>query len=169
VLLFCCVGFEVFTAVTMKNAVFWDVAPCGFIINRRFEGTCRLHLQDRRNNASEEKCYTVANRLNYSSEALIALIITLEVVGRLLECQPTISGVRSGFKILLTAGRHCSLAAGAPDAIRRLLWRLPEGALWEVSMTCRDRNQHLCSYCWDGAQSQYAEDGGDTLLRNIGL
>jgi hypothetical protein len=22
------VGFEVFTAVTMKNAVFWDVAPC---------------------------------------------------------------------------------------------------------------------------------------------
>jgi uncharacterized integral membrane protein len=26
------VGFEVFTAATMKNAVFWDVAPCGFII-----------------------------------------------------------------------------------------------------------------------------------------
>jgi hypothetical protein len=23
-----CVGFEVFTAVTMKNAIFWDVAPC---------------------------------------------------------------------------------------------------------------------------------------------
>jgi hypothetical protein len=27
------VGFEVFMAVTMKNAVFWDVAPYGFIIN----------------------------------------------------------------------------------------------------------------------------------------
>jgi hypothetical protein len=27
------VRFEVFTAVTMKNAVFWDVAPCGFNIN----------------------------------------------------------------------------------------------------------------------------------------
>jgi hypothetical protein len=26
------VGFEVFTAVTVKNAVFWDVVPCGFII-----------------------------------------------------------------------------------------------------------------------------------------
>jgi hypothetical protein len=50
------VGFEVFTAVTMKNAVFWVVAPCGFIINRRFEGTCRLLLQGRRNNANEEKC-----------------------------------------------------------------------------------------------------------------
>jgi hypothetical protein len=23
------VRFEVFTAVTMKNAVFWDVTPCG--------------------------------------------------------------------------------------------------------------------------------------------
>jgi hypothetical protein len=39
------VGFEVFTAVTMKNAVFWDVAACGFIIRRRFGETCRLHLQ----------------------------------------------------------------------------------------------------------------------------
>jgi hypothetical protein len=43
------VGFEVFTSVTMKNSVFWDVAPS-------FEGTCRLHLQGRRNNGSEEKC-----------------------------------------------------------------------------------------------------------------
>jgi hypothetical protein len=25
------VGFEVFTAVTVKNAVFWDVAPCEYI------------------------------------------------------------------------------------------------------------------------------------------
>jgi hypothetical protein len=27
------VGFEVSTAVIMKIAVFWDVAPCAFIIN----------------------------------------------------------------------------------------------------------------------------------------
>jgi hypothetical protein len=45
------VGFDVFIAVNMKNAVFLDVAPCGFIINRRFGGTCRLRLQGRRNNA----------------------------------------------------------------------------------------------------------------------
>jgi hypothetical protein len=25
------VGFEVFTAVTMENALFWDVTPCGFV------------------------------------------------------------------------------------------------------------------------------------------
>jgi hypothetical protein len=38
----------------MKNVVFWDVTQCEFKINRRFGGTCRLHIQDRRNNASEE-------------------------------------------------------------------------------------------------------------------
>jgi hypothetical protein len=28
----------------MKNAVFWDVAPCGSCNNRCFGGTCRLRL-----------------------------------------------------------------------------------------------------------------------------
>jgi hypothetical protein len=36
-----------------QNAVVWDVASCGFIINRRFGGTCRLFLQGRKINASE--------------------------------------------------------------------------------------------------------------------
>jgi hypothetical protein len=31
--------FEIFTAVTMKNGVFWDVTPCGYCNNRRFGGT----------------------------------------------------------------------------------------------------------------------------------
>jgi hypothetical protein len=44
--------------LTVKNAVFWDVAPCGFIVND-IGRTCRLHLQGRRNNANEEKCLTV--------------------------------------------------------------------------------------------------------------
>jgi hypothetical protein len=33
------VRFEVITAVTMKNGVFWDVTPCGSCKNRRFGGT----------------------------------------------------------------------------------------------------------------------------------
>jgi hypothetical protein len=41
--------FEVFTAITMKNVVFWDVAPCRYFFNQRFGGTYRLHLQGRRN------------------------------------------------------------------------------------------------------------------------
>jgi hypothetical protein len=31
--------FEVFTAVAMKNDVFWDVMPCGSCKNLRFGGT----------------------------------------------------------------------------------------------------------------------------------
>jgi hypothetical protein len=37
--------FEVLTAVTMKNVVFWDVAPCRCCVNRRFGRTYRLDLQ----------------------------------------------------------------------------------------------------------------------------
>jgi hypothetical protein len=36
------VSSEVFTAVTMKNSVFWDVTPCGSCKNQCFEGTYRL-------------------------------------------------------------------------------------------------------------------------------
>jgi hypothetical protein len=36
-------------AVTMKNAVFWDVAPCGSCNNRRFGGTYRHHHQGDKN------------------------------------------------------------------------------------------------------------------------
>jgi hypothetical protein len=47
------VRFEDFTAVTMKNVVSWDVAPCSTCVTQRFGGTYRLHLQDRKS-ASEE-------------------------------------------------------------------------------------------------------------------
>jgi hypothetical protein len=33
------VRFEVFTAVTVKDGVFWDVMPCGSCKTRRFGGT----------------------------------------------------------------------------------------------------------------------------------
>jgi hypothetical protein len=43
------VGFEVLTAVVMKSSIFRDMTS--FIplkVDRHFEATCRLHLQDRR-------------------------------------------------------------------------------------------------------------------------
>jgi hypothetical protein len=43
------VRFEVFTAVTMKNGVFWDVTPYGSCKNRRFGGTWRLLHQGDKN------------------------------------------------------------------------------------------------------------------------
>jgi hypothetical protein len=40
--------FEILTAVTMKNTVFWDATPCNLIeVYRRFVGTYCLHLQGR--------------------------------------------------------------------------------------------------------------------------
>jgi hypothetical protein len=42
------VGFEVLAAVTMKNAVFWDVSPCRSWVNKRFRGTYHLHLKGRK-------------------------------------------------------------------------------------------------------------------------
>jgi hypothetical protein len=36
------------TVISSKNAVFWDVAPCSFCVNRRLGGTDRLRLQGRR-------------------------------------------------------------------------------------------------------------------------
>jgi hypothetical protein len=42
--------------LSYEEKTFWDVVPCGFIINRRLGGTCRVHLQDGRNSESEEKC-----------------------------------------------------------------------------------------------------------------
>jgi hypothetical protein len=44
-----CVRFEVVTALTMKNDVFWDVTPCGSCKNRRFGGTWRLLHQGDKN------------------------------------------------------------------------------------------------------------------------
>jgi hypothetical protein len=43
------VRFEVFTAVTLKNGVFWDVTPCGSCKYRRFGGTWRLLHQGDKN------------------------------------------------------------------------------------------------------------------------
>jgi hypothetical protein len=49
------VRFEVFTAVTMKKAVFWDEVQCRYCVNRRFGGTYRLHLQGRRQEEIRER------------------------------------------------------------------------------------------------------------------
>jgi hypothetical protein len=40
---------KLFTAVAIKNAVFWDVTLCDFCKNIRFGGTYRLHHQGDKN------------------------------------------------------------------------------------------------------------------------
>jgi hypothetical protein len=47
--------FDVFTSVTMKNYVFWDVMPCVSCKNRRFGGTYCLRHQGDKNQQSRNK------------------------------------------------------------------------------------------------------------------
>jgi hypothetical protein len=51
----------------MKIPIFWDITPCSPLkVNRRFWGTCRLHLQGR-GRALFDACFMLASCLGYSS------------------------------------------------------------------------------------------------------
>jgi hypothetical protein len=50
-----CIRFEVFTAVTMKNVIFWDVTLCSSCNNRCFGGTYHLHHQGDKNQRAWKK------------------------------------------------------------------------------------------------------------------
>jgi hypothetical protein len=43
------VRFEIFKAVIMKNAIFWDVTLCGSCKKRHFAGMYHLHDQGEKN------------------------------------------------------------------------------------------------------------------------
>jgi hypothetical protein len=50
-------------AVVVKSSVVWDITPCSALnVNRRFGGTCRLHLQGRRISKQEISENQVASR-----------------------------------------------------------------------------------------------------------
>jgi hypothetical protein len=66
--------FDVFT-VTMKNAAFWDVAPCGSCENPRFGGTCHLHLQGGRTDCC---LLYVSSRLTLSLTRVISSTLKME-------------------------------------------------------------------------------------------
>jgi hypothetical protein len=41
----------------LKRSVFWNITPCSLLkVNRRFGGTCRLHLQGRRISQARNQC-----------------------------------------------------------------------------------------------------------------
>jgi hypothetical protein len=70
------VRFEVFTAVTIKNAVFWDVAPCRSCVNRRFGGTS-VHTRSTWRHSQEDGilqqfycCVCICFRVNVFTEPL---------------------------------------------------------------------------------------------------
>jgi hypothetical protein len=67
--------FEDFTAVTMKNDVFWDVKPCGSCKNRRFGGTELLLPQGDENGELRTTLDLTSNR-----SSVRRLLVTASVV-----------------------------------------------------------------------------------------
>jgi hypothetical protein len=54
---------QVQATLSMKSIIFWDMTSCSPLsFNRRFGGTYRLHLQDRRNRFSKPAIKQVASR-----------------------------------------------------------------------------------------------------------
>jgi hypothetical protein len=70
------------SSVTMKNAVFWDVTPCGSCRNGCFGGTYLLHHQGGRNqrarNVSTNYQLLVTTKVVPSS--LILFTLTMETI-----------------------------------------------------------------------------------------
>jgi hypothetical protein len=62
------VKIEVFTAVTMKNVVFWDVAQCTSCVNKRFRGAS-VHTRSTRHHIPEDDILHNAGR--YVGSAVI--------------------------------------------------------------------------------------------------
>jgi hypothetical protein len=106
----CYVRSEVYMAVTMKNAVLWDVTPCCFCKNRRFGGTWRLHHQGDKNRWT---------RNNFSSNYVAKdtfceeIIVTANtVVSSLILVTLLMEGLRSSETSILTRERRCKITEG---------------------------------------------------------
>jgi hypothetical protein len=66
--------------VTVKNGVFWDVAPCGCCKNRRFRGTWRLLHQADKNRWTGTTLDVTSNRRRLRRDSVRRLLVTASVV-----------------------------------------------------------------------------------------
>jgi hypothetical protein len=62
---------EVFMAVAMKNAAFWDVTPCDFCKNQRFGGMQLLTLLMEKQRSSETSLLTRTTGPNISEDGIL--------------------------------------------------------------------------------------------------
>jgi hypothetical protein len=77
------VRFEVFTAVTLKNAVFWDVTLCGSCKNWRFGQTYHLHHQGAKN-------WQIGMLAVTSNQIMLCSVLQLLVIVNVVTSQKTV-------------------------------------------------------------------------------
>jgi hypothetical protein len=75
-----CIGFEVFTAATVKKAVLWDVTPCGSCKDRRFEGIALIIRVTRIGELGKMLAATLLVTVNVVPSSMIIVILMMEVV-----------------------------------------------------------------------------------------
>jgi hypothetical protein len=99
------VRFEVLTVVTMKNAVFWTVMPCGSCENRRFAGMYCLHHQSGMNQRARNSNWNMLWRnadLAIKRSVLQLLVIANAVPSSLIHATLMMEAIRSPETSVLT-------------------------------------------------------------------
>jgi hypothetical protein len=79
------VRFEVFTAVTRKNASFGMLAPSGSCKNRRFRGTCHFHHQGDKNRRGRN---VSSNRQLNQAAKIFCSVLRLPVTANVVPISP---------------------------------------------------------------------------------
>jgi hypothetical protein len=76
-------GFQVLTAVVMKNSIVWDRTLCSLLrANRRFGGICRFYLQERRINQTKNPAWIGSNHRSICLSIFLWLYSPLLGLGR---------------------------------------------------------------------------------------
>jgi hypothetical protein len=63
--------------MTIKNAVFWDITPCGSCENRRYIGTQRLHHQGDKNQRAIAFLWSICQSLVTANVPISPIFVTL--------------------------------------------------------------------------------------------
>jgi hypothetical protein len=69
--------YQVFTAVTVKDAVSWDMTPCGSCKNRRFGRMYRTIIRVKRIRSSETSLLPGASQRHIQEDSIIHLVACL--------------------------------------------------------------------------------------------
>jgi hypothetical protein len=97
-------NFTIFWQDARKKAVFWDVAPYRFGVNRRFGGTYRLHLQGRKKSK-------IRKRSLFPTFSLVPPVLTVSSLADFLIFPPTLKMevIRSSETLVNTTSTRCHI------------------------------------------------------------